>query len=89
MIWIFWLYIVPALFILTFILPARGILPDKFWHMLFFIAVCPVINLLTVLGVIWKLCTIKDMQSYMMDSDIQKRIEEFEKELDKIMNDNK
>lgn len=89
MIWIFWLYIVPMLFLLTFILPAKGMISPNIWNVLFIIAVFPVVNLITVLGVIWKICTVKDMQSYLYDPDVQKRMEKFEKEIDDIMNNRK
>lgn len=89
MVWIFWLYIVPMLFILTFILLAKGMINANIWNILFVMAIIPGLNLFIVLGVIWRLCTIKDFQEYLNDPEAFERMRKFEEELDELMNKNK
>ena len=59
MTWFIWLYVVPALFILMLVLPAKNMVSKNVLTALFIVALFPIINLLITVGVIYSLllCT--------------------------------
>ena len=89
MTWFIWLYVVPALFILMLVLPAKNMVSENVLTALFIIALFPVVNLLIMIGVIYSLCTIKDFTPYTNDAETEQKLEELGKQLNELFNKDK
>lgn len=89
MTWFIWLYVVPALFILMLILPAKNMVSKNVLTALFIVALFPIVNLLIMIGVIYSLCTIKDFTPYTNDAEIEQKLEELGKQLNELFNKDK
>ena len=89
MTWFIWLYVVPALFILMLVLPAKNMVSKNVLNVLYIMALLPVINLLITIEVIYSLCTLKDYTPYTNDEEIEQKLEELGKQINKLFNKDK
>lgn len=89
MTWFIWLYVIPVLFILMIILPDQNTINQNMLTVIYITALCPIVNLLVMIGVIYKLCTSKDFISYINDIEIEQKLEELGKQFNKLFNKDK
>lgn len=86
MTWFIWLYIIPAFFILTLAIPTKYMISENIVTALFIVALCPITNLLFMIGVIYNLCTVKDFTPYANDEEIKQKLEELGKQFNELFN---
>lgn len=89
MTWFIWLYVVPALFLLMLVLPAKNMVSENVLTALFIVTFFPIINLLIMIGVIYSLFTIKDFTPYTNDAETEQKLEELGKQLNELFNKDK
>lgn len=87
MTWFIWLYVVPAMFILILVLPARKMINQDALIPLYIAIFMPILNLVIAIGVIYSLCTIKDFTPYMNNYESEEKMAELGRQIKELFKD--